>query len=238
LRGPAALLRLFEEAFGKFAPYGPPDPDQQQRELDALSEHIARLKAQIEKLQTEVSALLGTELQIKKKLRRAGVIHAAETGLRVAQKGQYIHVASTNRLTPYADDSRRGRAAMDEIGILPRYRGTIVHAGWWSDAYYINCRQRLCGVHSLRALPFCAELTAEQKAWAEPLKELLLESKRAVAQVRQTGGKHLATKVAGCFRSEEGARRCCRIRSYLSTMRKQRRGVLQALAGACRGAPL
>ncbi|MBA3323190.1 MAG: transposase [Pyrinomonadaceae bacterium] len=48
----------------------------------------------------------------------------------------------------------------------------------------------------------------------------------------------LQQKTSGCFRTEEGARRFCRIRSYVSTMRKQGKGVLRALAGACRGAPL
>ena len=48
----------------------------------------------------------------------------------------------------------------------------------------------------------------------------------------------LQQKVGGCFRSEEGARHFCRIRSYVSTMRKHWRGVLQALEGACRGKPL
>ena len=48
----------------------------------------------------------------------------------------------------------------------------------------------------------------------------------------------LQQKVSGCFRSEEGARRFCRIRGYISTMRKQGRGVLGALEGACRGKPL
>jgi transposase len=45
----------------------------------------------------------------------------------------------------------------------------------------------------------------------------------------------LQQKVGGSFRSEEGARQFCRIRGYLSTMRKQGRGVLHALEGACRG---
>jgi hypothetical protein len=48
----------------------------------------------------------------------------------------------------------------------------------------------------------------------------------------------LQQKIGGCFRSEEGARRFCRIRSYVSTMRKHGRGVLEALEGACCGKPL
>jgi transposase len=48
----------------------------------------------------------------------------------------------------------------------------------------------------------------------------------------------LQQKVSGCFRTNEGASRFCRIRSYISTTRKQGRAVLQAFEGACRGEPL
>ncbi|MGB7924153.1 MAG: DUF6444 domain-containing protein, partial [Pyrinomonadaceae bacterium] len=57
LRGPNALFRLFEEAFGRHALYKEPEPDEQQRTIDTLSEHISRLKTQVEKLQAEVSQL-------------------------------------------------------------------------------------------------------------------------------------------------------------------------------------
>jgi transposase len=263
--------------------------------------------------------LVETELQIKRGLRRSSVIHADETGMRVAKQGHYIHVASNSRLTHYGSDSRRGRAAMDEIGILPQYRGTCVHDGWWSYDYYTRCRHALCGAHLLRELNFFTELGAEHKAWVAPLKELLLEMKAAVEGAHQAGSKSLGAveqesftrcydellesgltvnqppaasedvartagcqrqarnlllrmqrkkeevlrfmtdfsvpfdnnqaerdlrmvklqqKISGCFRTEEGSRQFCRIRSYLSTMRKQGRGVLHALEGACRGKPL
>ncbi|MBA3321782.1 MAG: hypothetical protein H0T45_10115, partial [Pyrinomonadaceae bacterium] len=55
LRGPAAVIRLFEQALGTQAIYGPPDPDQQQRTIEGLSEEIGRLKSQIARLKEELS---------------------------------------------------------------------------------------------------------------------------------------------------------------------------------------
>jgi transposase len=241
------------------------------------------------------------------------VIHADETGLRINKRLQYVHVASNARLTHYAAAAHRGRTAISEINVLPRYRGTCVHDGWLAYTHYTRCRHALCGVHLLRELTYFEELGEETKAWAGPLKELLLEMKGAVEHACAEGGKQLTVqrlaeltgnydklvaagleaqpppevpkqvrkqarnlllrlerrkeevlrfltdfsipfdnnqaerdlrmiklqqKTSCCFRSEEGARRFCRIRSYLSTMRKQGRGVLKALEGACRGAPL
>jgi transposase len=258
-------------------------------------------------------ALVETELKIKRSLRRSPVIHADETGLRVNKRLAYVHVTSNARLTHYAAASHRGRVAIDEINVLPRYRGTCVHDGWLSYTYYSRCRHALCGAHLLRELTFFAELDDGTKAWATPLKELLLKMKEEVERAREGGGRRLAVerlseltasydrlvadglkaepppdmpelvrkqarnlllrlerrkdevlrfladfpvpfdnnqaerdlrmvklqqKTSGCFRSEDGARRFCRIRSYVSTARKQGRGVLHALAGACRGKPL
>lgn len=57
LRGPHALFQLFEDVFGRLTLYGQPDQDMQQREIDALSEHITQLKAHVERLQAQVSQL-------------------------------------------------------------------------------------------------------------------------------------------------------------------------------------
>ncbi|MBC7910632.1 MAG: IS66 family transposase, partial [Pyrinomonadaceae bacterium] len=128
--------------------------------------------------------LIETELKIKRRLRRSPVIHADETGLRVEGKCHYVHVTSNSRLTHYACDVRRGRGAMEEINILPRYRGTIVHDGWSAYSFYPQCRHALCGAHLLRELTCFAELSEQSKRWAEPLLKLLLEIKREVEEVR------------------------------------------------------
>lgn len=45
-------------------------------------------------------------------------------------------------------------------------------------------------------------------------------------------------KVSGCFRSTEGADHFCRIRSYISTLRKQGKGILSALRSVFKGNPI
>src|SRR5918912_3083051 len=137
-------------------------------------------------------ALLETELKIKRSLRRSALIHADETGLRVAGKLHFVHVTSNGRLTHYTAAAGRGKTAMEEAGVLPRYRGTCVHDGGPAYSFYTQCRHALCGAHLLRELTFFAELSEETKAWASPLKELLLEMKGEVERVQGEGRGQLA----------------------------------------------
>jgi len=44
-------------------------------------------------------------------------------------------------------------------------------------------------------------------------------------------------KISGCFRSGQGATAFCRIRGYLSTLRKQGQPMLAALEGLFSGTP-
>ena len=138
------------------------------------------------------AGLVETELKIKRGLRRSSVMHADETGLRINQRLGYVHVTSTAHLTHYAAANHRGHTAMDEINVLPRYRGTIVHDGLLSYKHYAKCRHALCGVHLLRELRYFEEVSEERKVWAAPLKQLLREMKAEVERSREAGGNSLA----------------------------------------------
>lgn len=170
-----------------------------------------------------------TEVEIKERLKRAEVLHVDETGLRVAGAGSFVHVASTAQLTHYACDTRRGKAAMDEIGILPAFRGTSVHDGWPAYTYYYQCRHALCGAHLLRELTYIEESHPHQRGeWAEPLAKLLVEIKEAVERARASGRSALTEQEQAelCGRYDKLVRRGLE----LNPERTQRRH--QASSGA------
>jgi transposase len=268
--------------------------------------------------------LIRSEQRIKAAVSDSRVVGADETGLRVAGKNGWVHVARTDELTHLAYDSRRGFEAMRDAGILPRLRGTLVRDGYLSYTRFERCRPGLCNAHLLRELVFVEETDPAQAAWTKPLASLLLEIKEAASEARAAGDAQLSEetkgdylrrydrlvkradklnpqpreegdgagdspkrkrqplspqrrlvnrllrrrdevlrfmtdlavpftnngaerdlrmvkvqqKIGGCFRSEEGARDFCRVRSYLSTARKQGHPLLHALERVLAGKPL
>src|SRR6266849_1808135 len=256
------------------------------------------------------------EQQIKAALRRAQVLHQDETGLYVAGQRHWMHVSATEQLTHYAVHPKRGKEALDAIGILADFQGVSMHDGWRSYWQFL-CQHALCNVHHLRDLTFLYE--EQLQAWAGKMKELLLDIKVAVEQARAEGRSSLhplevadwkaryrallaegyqanppdpppetskrgrrkqsaarnlldrlsqhqdavllfldnfavpfdnslaerdirmvkvQQKISGCFRSPAGAQAFCRIRGYLSTLRKQGIAVLTALEQALVGHPV
>src|SRR6266705_5693073 len=92
--------------------------------------------------------LVPVEQQIKEALIQAEVIHQDETGLSVAGKRHWMHVTCTPTLTHYHVDASRGQAALEAIGILPKFAGISVHDGWGSYFLY-DCQHAVCIVHRL-----------------------------------------------------------------------------------------
>lgn len=259
--------------------------------------------------------LAGVEEKIRELLAGAQVLNVDETGMRVNGIRQWLHVASTELLTWYGHHRKRGSRATDDLQILPKFRGTLVH-DFWASYFRYPCNHALCKVHLLRELKGISENYGQK--WSEQMHDLILEMKKAVdtakdlsqplrhqqiidfekrygiiietgiqenptpypdkqvirrGRRKQSKAKNLLDrchkyqkeilsfmydfsipfsnnqaerdirmmklqqKISGTFRSEEGASCFCRIRGYISTLKKHEQPVLTCLVGAFDGKP-
>jgi len=118
-----------------------------------------------------------TEKRIKEDVIGSEVAGFDETGMRVAGKNYWLHTASTDTCTVYSIHPKRGKEAMDAMGILPKFRGTAIHDHWKSYYHYL-CAHGECNQHHLRHLKYLyEELGCE---WAYEMACLLLRVKRHV----------------------------------------------------------
>ncbi|MGR3911749.1 MAG: IS66 family transposase [Candidatus Rhabdochlamydia sp.] len=254
--------------------------------------------------------LYSFEEGLKKDLLSSKVLHFDETGMRCEKKLKWIHVVASEMATFYTIHHKRGKEAMDAMGILPLFKNYAVHDHWKSYFNYPGSSHVLCNVHHLRELNFIHE--EEKEEWALAMKKTLLFAYQALkkgplsegiikeihhsynkaiqeghsyhakleslapgkrGRTKQRPGKNLldrleqnATsvlaftrdskipfsnnqgeqdirmvklkqKIGGCFRMLLGGQIFCRIRSYLSTARKQNWNMLDAITDAIQGNP-
>lgn len=236
------------------------------------------------------------EQWLKNQLAASPMIHADETGINIGGKGHWLHNASNDKFSYFYPHARRGSEALDEMGVLPGFRGILCH-DHWKPYYKYGGSHALCNAHHLRELERAFEQDKQQ--WAEQMVALLKEINKATheaggrldvlasqhyrkryrdllqeaerecpapdeAQRKGSRGKlprskarnllerlrdfegdvlrfmdeedvpfsnnqaendlrmtKVQQKISGCFRSPDGAKTFCRIRSYLSTCRKQ-----------------
>lgn len=266
----------------------------------------------IDALKLGASRLSGVLSDIKRAVTNAPVAHFDETGLRVDGRLAWLHTASTEQLTYYGVDPKRGGAAHEAIDILPHFRGVAVHDGYDSYSHH-GCLHALCNAHHLRELEAVVQATGQ--SWAADMADLLRQAhkwkkdgkltlrrqnltrrrydllvqrgrranpfdlrkaimsrrsgrlKRSSTQnllLRLAAGKDdvlrfmsdaavpfdnnlaerdlrmmkVKQKVSGCFRTDDGARIFCELRSYISTLRKQGIDILAALISLFDGAPI
>jgi len=240
--------------------------------------------------------LKGFDDLVRTKLSTSDLMHVDETGINVNGSRYWLHCASNNQWTYFSPHKKRGKEAMDVIGILPTFDGILCH-DHWKPYYKYGCTHSLCNAHHIRELTRAWE--QDDQHWAKRLRELLEEINRAVndaggelsamgsekyrekyreilkeaekespppdetkrkgkrGRLKRTKSRNLLErlqkfeedvlrfmvneivpftnnlgendirmtkvqqKISGCFRSEEGAKFFCRIRSYISSCRKQ-----------------
>jgi len=249
--------------------------------------------------------LEGFEQWVKNQLAQSNLMHADETGINIGGKRHWLHCASNTSLTWFHPHTKRGTEAMDEIGILPRFKGVLCH-DHWKPYYRYDCIHALCNAHHLRELERAWEQDRQQ--WGKEMQTLLIDLNKAADEAggrllpeesqrwrqryrklldkadgecpppdeSQRKGKRgrlkrsksrnllerlryfeqdvlrfmevervpftnnqgendlrmtkVQQKISGCFRSVDGARIFCRVRSYLSTCRKQGMSATEALS--------
>ncbi len=110
-------------------------------------------------------------------LAESPVMHADETGINIGGKRHWLHCNSNSLLTYYYPHAKRGKQAMDEMGVLPHYSGTLCH-DHWKPYYRYDCTHALCNAHHLRELERAWEQDKQQ--WAKQMQGLLCEINTAV----------------------------------------------------------
>ena len=241
-------------------------------------------------------SLVDFENRVKNELTASDLAHADETGINIGGKRHWLHCVSNDCWTLYYPHEKRGMDAINDMGVLPRFKGVLCH-DHWKPYYKIDCTHALCNAHHLRELTRAWEQDDQQ--WAQKLKNLLETINRKVTdaggaldaqesqkyrlryrailkqgeiecpepirpkkkgkrgRIKKSKSRNLLErlrdyeqdalrfmdngrvpfsnnlgesdirmtkvqqKISGCFRSMDGAQIFCRVRSYLSTCRKQ-----------------
>jgi len=103
-------------------------------------------------------------------LRTSPVVGADETGARVRVAKRWFHVLCTPGLTLLVCHRSRGREAIEEIGVLPGYRGVIVHDGLALYDGLGEASHAQCNAHLLRHLA-AVGVVWDQQAWTKTMTE-------------------------------------------------------------------
>ena len=118
----------------------------------------------------------------------SSVAHFDETGARVDGSLHWIHVASNRLYTLLTCHKKRGKDAIEQMGVLKNMTGTAVHDGFTTYRSY-DCVHALCNAHHLRELEALTELVGQE--WAGEMIDLLLDAKQDVARATFLGADRL-----------------------------------------------
>ncbi|GAA3401778.1 IS66 family transposase [Paenibacillus hodogayensis] len=141
----------------------------------------ATLLSRLDRAHTQLAPY---EQTIRKRVLSSQVAHADETTLRVDKSKVWLHNLSTPNWTFQGVHEHRGSKAFDDLGLLPRYTGILVHdcnMPYFKEKY--SFQHALCGAHLLRECQGIAEY--DHHHWASQMKGLLQQSWRLVRSARQ-----------------------------------------------------
>ncbi|HSL07916.1 MAG TPA: IS66 family transposase [Pseudonocardiaceae bacterium] len=103
--------------------------------------------------------------QVGDRIAEAEVAGFDETGLRVAGTLHWVHCARTGKYTLITCHPKRGRAGINDAGVLARFRGVAVHDAWAPYDTYVDVEHQLCCAHAQRELAAVADLAGSDVDW-------------------------------------------------------------------------
>lgn len=111
--------------------------------------------------------------RIREQISRLSVLNCDETGLRVNGSLHWLHCLCDANWSYFALHKKRGSKAMDEMGILPGFRKTMVHDFWKPYYKYGQAAHGICNAHIMRELAYAQEQMHQN--WAKSMQDLLVE---------------------------------------------------------------
>lgn len=130
--------------------------------------------------EAQAQALEAFEQRLVQILPQEPILHADETGVRVNQVTHWLHILATPLLTFFSLQAKRGAEAIQAIGIIPKFKGWLMHDFLSSYLGFENCLHTFCKAHLLRELVFLFE--EHGQAWAGRMHDLFLEMLQRVKQ--------------------------------------------------------
>jgi len=114
--------------------------------------------------------------EIKEALLQSPVAHVDETGFTQNGRRHWLHVFSSSELTLYHADAKRGREAIERMGMVPEFQNLLIHDCLSIYFSYGDCLHGLCNPHLLRELTYVHEQL--EQAWAGEMIALIYEAKK------------------------------------------------------------
>ena len=135
------------------------------------------------------------------------VLNVDETSVNVGGKRVWLHNASNEQWTLIEPHARRGKEAMDAMGVLPEFNGYLVHDHWKPYYQYNACTHALCNAHHKRELTYAREQDGQR--WAQQMERLLDDLNCAVKEA------------GGCLPEAQGKKWRAKYRRLLNTADKE-----------------
>ncbi|MEJ5315350.1 MAG: IS66 family transposase, partial [Anaerolinea sp.] len=180
------------------------------------------------------------EEAIKNCLKKQPLLHADETGVFIGGSLHWLHVLSNEKYTYYYPHKKRGKEALEEMGIIPGYCGYLMH-DFFSSYLSYDCSHVFCNAHILRELTGIYE-DYKQK-WALEMIDLLTRVKKQVEErtlyLKKTTIKKLEDEYdrillkgfrcnppAGMDTSRRGRKKKSKPRNLLERLRQHKEGII------------